>query len=116
MNTAPESLPGETLPAIRQALSHPRDREGFDAGLPVAVEKARAAGDWREVEEFTRLWWIVARISRQDPMDRQRFWDTTDDIRCKIDNGEEIPGIPLQEVLARRAARQQQPRPDGEHP
>ncbi|MGW0810328.1 DUF6247 family protein [Nonomuraea sp. NPDC002799] len=56
MNTAPEPLPDKTLPAIRQALSHPRDREGFDAGLPVAMEKARAAGDWREVEEPASHW------------------------------------------------------------
>ncbi|GAA1626551.1 hypothetical protein GCM10009733_024110 [Nonomuraea maheshkhaliensis] len=53
MNTTPEPQPDRTLPAIRQALCHPRDRAGFDAELPVAVEKARAAGDWREIERFT---------------------------------------------------------------
>ncbi|MEV4179325.1 hypothetical protein [Nonomuraea sp. NPDC049709] len=40
---------------IRQALSHPRDRAGFDAGLPVAVEKDRATGDWHDIEEFCLL-------------------------------------------------------------
>ncbi|MEU7835714.1 MULTISPECIES: hypothetical protein [unclassified Nonomuraea] len=55
MIITPEPRPDKSLSAIRQALSHPRDRERFDAGLPVVVEKARAAGDWREVEEFTHL-------------------------------------------------------------
>ncbi|GAA3627649.1 hypothetical protein GCM10022419_136080 [Nonomuraea rosea] len=116
MSTTPEPQPDKTLPAIRQALSHPRDREGFDAGLPVAVEKARAAGDWREVEKFTQTWWIVAYVSSKDPADRQRAWDATDDLRRRIERGEEIPGVPLEEVLARRAAERQRPKPHGEHP
>ncbi|MDP4504896.1 DUF6247 family protein [Nonomuraea turcica] len=112
--TAPEPRPDRTLPAIRAALSHPRDREGFDAGLPVVVEQAQAAGDWRGVEEFTQTWWIIACVSMQDPEDRQRVWDTVDDIQRKIERGEEIPGVPLDEVLARRAARRETPTPDGE--
>ncbi|GAA0986244.1 hypothetical protein GCM10009555_063250 [Acrocarpospora macrocephala] len=80
-DTPPEPQPDKTLPAIRQALSHPRDREGFGAGLPVAVEKARAAGDWREVEDFTQTWWYrcarsgsvrrSARRSRRAPRPRR---------------------------------------------
>ncbi|TMR88565.1 DUF6247 family protein [Nonomuraea basaltis] len=114
MIIAPEPRPAKTLPTIREALSHPRDREGFDAGLPVVVEQARAAGDWRGVEEFTQTWWIIACVSMQDPEDRQRAWDTVDDIQRKIERGEEIPGVPLEEVLARRAARREMPTPDGE--
>ncbi|MGP3916540.1 DUF6247 family protein [Nonomuraea sp. 10N515B] len=114
MIIAPEPRPDKTLPAIRAALSHPRDREGFDAGLPAVVEQARAAGDWRGVEEFTQTWWITAYVSLQDPEDRQRLWDTVDDIQRKIERGEEIPGIPLEEVLARRASRRETPTPDGE--
>ncbi|WP_433358544.1 DUF6247 family protein [Streptosporangium sp. CA-115845] len=62
---APEPRPEKTLPAIREALSHPRDREGFDWGLPAAVEEARAVGDWKSMEDFTHRWWIIACDSMQ---------------------------------------------------
>ncbi|GAA1694094.1 hypothetical protein GCM10009733_107400 [Nonomuraea maheshkhaliensis] len=47
--------------------------------------------------------------------DRQRFWDTADDIRCTIERGEEIPGVPLAEVLAGQATRPPPPKPADEH-
>jgi hypothetical protein len=68
------------------------------------VEQARAEGTWRLVEEFTQLWWIIACVSMQDPDERQRKWDTVDEIRDKVDRGEDIPGVPLEEILARRTA------------
>ncbi|MGI5290423.1 hypothetical protein ACQEVF_44800 [Nonomuraea polychroma] len=50
----------------------------------MVVEQARAAGDWRGVEEFTQTWWIIACVSMQDPEDRQRVWggdcDATDQL------------------------------------
>ncbi|MDP4504038.1 DUF6247 family protein [Nonomuraea turcica] len=72
MIIALEPRPDKTLPAIRQALTHPRDLECFDADLPVVVEQARAEGDWRLVEEFTHMWWIIACVSMQDPAPEQQ--------------------------------------------
>ena len=105
MIIAPEPRPDKTLPAIRQALTHPRDIEGFDVSLPEVVERARAEGDWRLVEEFTHSWWFIACVSMQDPGERQRMWDTADEIQAKIDRGEKLPGRPFDEVIAEIAAK-----------
>ncbi|MEU8252337.1 DUF6247 family protein [Nonomuraea sp. NPDC048916] len=95
-----------TLPAIREALSHPRDREGLDWQLPAAVEEARAAGNWKPVDDFTHRWWIVACDSMQHPEGRQQTWDAVDDIRARVDRGEPLPeGRPFDEVIAEIAAK-----------
>ncbi|WP_425568795.1 DUF6247 family protein, partial [Nonomuraea antimicrobica] len=56
------------------------------------VEEARAAGDWKPVEDFAHRWWIIACDSMQHPEGRRQMWETVDDIQARIDRGEPLPG------------------------
>lgn len=93
--------PAKNVLAIRAALSHPRDIEAFEAGLPVVVTQAHAARDWSALDDFIHRWWLMAIDSLRDPEGRRRMWETAD----RLNRGERVNTTSAEEFKAMLRAR-----------
>lgn len=84
-------LPEKNLRAIREALTVPQDREGFDAGLDAVLAEVRASLDLGRLNEFVHTWWLIACDSVQDPQGRRDLYERAARVQELADSGRPIP-------------------------
>jgi hypothetical protein len=96
------SLNGDRGPRNIRACLSPADRVHFDKGYRQAMAKATEELDLSPVNDLLAHWWHMARMKATG--EYEQVLEHATYVQHQIESGEYVPGRPLHEVLAERAA------------
>ncbi|MBN6057244.1 hypothetical protein JYK22_35300, partial [Nonomuraea sp. RK-328] len=97
-----QSLKVDRSPRNIRACLPPGDRESFDRDYRQAMAKATDELDLAPVNDLLAHWWHMARMKATG--EYEEVVQQAALVQEQIERGEHVPGRPLREVLAERAA------------
>ncbi|WP_327105170.1 DUF6247 family protein [Nonomuraea glycinis] len=97
-----EALNGDRSPRNIRACLPPADRSYFDKGYRQAMAKATEELDLSPVNDLLAHWWHIARMKATG--EYEQVLEHATHVQDQIESGDYVPGRPLRDVLAERAA------------
>ncbi|GAA1024567.1 hypothetical protein Aple_009050 [Acrocarpospora pleiomorpha] len=97
-----ESLNGDRSPRNIRACLPPADRGDFDKDYQQAMAKATEELNLSPVNDLLAHWWHMARMKATG--EYEEVLEHATRVQEQIESGEYVPGRPLREALAERAA------------